>query len=111
MPAKKPYRFLSAMALACLALFCAHAAIRAEDGAAAATSGLLAYVARQDPSVGWRELASGRIDDAEYAEYVLTSQTWRGIEWKHQLFVLRPANMKPDERHALLFIHGGRWKP
>ena len=72
---------------------------------------LAAYVARPDASFGWREVASGRLGSAEYAEYVLTSQTWRGMPWKHQLFILRPANMKPDARQGLLFIHGGRWKP
>jgi PhoPQ-activated pathogenicity-related protein len=41
----------------------------------------------------------------------MTSQTWRGIPWKHQLFILRPANMARESRQGLLFIHGGRWKP
>ncbi|HEY0681982.1 MAG TPA: PhoPQ-activated protein PqaA family protein [Steroidobacter sp.] len=72
---------------------------------------LAAYVARPDASLEWREVTSGRVGTAEYAEYLMTSQIWRGIPWKHQLFVLRPANMKSDSRHALLFIHGGRWKP
>jgi PhoPQ-activated pathogenicity-related protein len=72
---------------------------------------LAAYVARPDSSFGWREVASGRVGSAEYVEYLMTSQTWRGIPWKHQLFVLRPANMTRDSRHGLLFIHGGRWKP
>jgi PhoPQ-activated pathogenicity-related protein len=69
------------------------------------------YVARADASFAWREVASGRVGNAQYAEFLMTSQTWRGIPWKHQLFVLRPANMKLDSRHGLLFIHGGRWKP
>lgn len=72
---------------------------------------LAAYVARPDPSFEFREVTSGRVGSADYAEYLMTSQTWRGIAWKHQLFVLRPANMTADARHALLFIHGGRWKP
>jgi PhoPQ-activated pathogenicity-related protein len=72
---------------------------------------LAAYVARPDPSFEWREVTSGRVGSAEYVEYLMTSQTWRGIPWKHQLFVLRPANMTAGSRHALLFIHGGRWKP
>lgn len=72
---------------------------------------LAAYVARPDQSFQWHEMRSGRIGNTEYVEYLLTSQTWRGIPWKHQLFVLRPANMTGNARHALLFIHGGRWKP
>jgi PhoPQ-activated pathogenicity-related protein len=72
---------------------------------------LAAYVKQTDKSFGWREVSSGRVGTAEYVEYILTSQTWRGIEWKHQLFVLRPATMKRDTRDALLFVHSGRWKP
>lgn len=53
----------------------------------------------------------GHVGRSEYVEYVLTSQTWRGIAWKHQLFVLRPENMRPDAKQALLFVHGGRWRP
>jgi PhoPQ-activated pathogenicity-related protein len=71
---------------------------------------LAAYVARPDPTFTWREITSGRIADAEYVEYLMTSQTWRDIAWKHQFFVLRPASMQSGARHGLLFIHGGRWK-
>ena len=72
---------------------------------------LAEYIARPDPSFAYREVASGTLAGAEFAEYLLTSQTWRGVTWKHQLFVLRPTRMTRDARHALLFIHGGRWKP
>lgn len=81
-----------------------------QDGLAADAE-LAAYVNQPDESFGWREVSSGRVGTAEYVEYILTSQTWRGIEWKHQLFVLRPSTMKRDTRDGLLFIHGGRWKP
>lgn len=72
---------------------------------------LAAYVARPDANLEWHEIGSGRVGSADYVEYLMTSQVWRGIPWKHQLYVLRPANMPSDSRHALLFIHGGRWKP
>lgn len=94
------------------ALACASASLaRSDDSEPTQASELAAYVARPDESFAWREVASGRLGSAEYVEYLMTSQTWRGIAWKHQLFVLRPASMKRDARHALLFIHGGRWKP
>src|SRR5688572_506138 len=70
---------------------------------------LAEYIARPDPSFSFREVATGNLAGAEFVEYLMTSQTWRGIAWKHQLFVLRPTKMKPDAKHALLFIHGGRW--
>lgn len=72
---------------------------------------LAAYVARPDADFGWREVASGSVGRSQYVEYLLTSQTWRGILWKHQLYVLRPEKMTGDVRHGLLFVHGGRWKP
>lgn len=72
---------------------------------------LAAYVARPDASFGWREVTKGPVGAGEYVEYLLTSQTWRGNPWKHQLFVLRPANIAHDVDQGLLFIHGGRWKP
>lgn len=82
------------------------------DGAAADGSAgvLAAYAAIRDSSYQWREISSGRIGDTEYVELVLTSQTWRGIPWKHQLYVLRPSNMGPETQQALLFLHGGRWR-
>lgn len=72
---------------------------------------LASYVAARDENFGWREVAAGKLGDTDYVEFVLTSQTWRGIAWKHQLILLRPANMQKDARQGLLFIHGGRWKP
>lgn len=103
-----PFRILLAPALFGALLATAFAAPEAREPAK--TSGLAAYVARPDESYKLREVAAGRIGTAEYVEYRMTSQTWRGIEWKHQLFVLHPANMTKDERHGLLFIHGGRWR-
>ncbi len=93
------------------ALACALALAAASGGAAAPSDALAAYVARPDESLEWHEVDSGTVGNVEYVEYLLTSQTWRGIDWKHQLFILKPANMARDERHALLFVHGGRWKP
>jgi PhoPQ-activated pathogenicity-related protein len=47
----------------------------------------------------------------EYAELTLTSQTWKDIPWRHQLFLIKPSNCSADEKHALLFVAGGSWKP
>ena len=79
--------------------------------AGADSPGVLArYVAQPDSSFAWHEISRGRIGTTTYVELIMNSQTWRGIPWKHQLFLLRPANMRADTRQALLFIHGGRWK-
>jgi PhoPQ-activated pathogenicity-related protein len=93
----------------CLALACA--AVTPSWPSDQDDSGALAdYVSRPDASFAWREAATGRVGGATYVELLMTSQTWRGAPWKHQLFVLRPANMSEGANRALLFIHGGRWK-
>ena len=82
----------------------------ASDNVPQPSDDLARYVAARDESFGWRELASGKLGDVEYVEYLLTSQTWRGTPWKHQLFILRPASMQKDARQGLLFVTGGSWK-
>jgi len=85
-------------------------------GAASALAGetiaapLADYVAKPDASYRWVAKRTGRVLAAEYAELILTSQTWRGAAWKHQLFVIKPNSMPPDVKHALLFISGGSWR-
>jgi PhoPQ-activated pathogenicity-related protein len=82
----------------------------ASDNVPQPSDDLARYVGARDESFGWRELASGKLGDVEYVEYLLTSQTWRGTPWKHQLFILRPGNMRKDARQGLLFVTGGSWK-
>jgi PhoPQ-activated pathogenicity-related protein len=78
--------------------------------AAVGQDGLRAYVQRPDPSTAWSLRSQGRYRDADYLELKLQSQTWRGIPWKHQVFMIRPGQVDPG-RPALLFIAGGRWMP
>lgn len=68
------------------------------------------YLAKPDASYKWVEKSSGKLLGVDYSELILTSQTWRDIVWKHQLFVIKPSSVKPDTKHALLFIAGGSWK-
>lgn len=77
----------------------------------AGSTALARYVSQPDPSFQWRELGSGHIGSVEYSEVILTSQTWRGIEWKHQLIVFRPERIDRElADQGFLFIHGGRWR-
>lgn len=69
------------------------------------------YLARPDPSYAWREVSSGTVDNTRYVELTLTSQTWQGIPWRHQLVVFRPDNLDTSSGQALLYIDGGRWRP
>ena len=68
-------------------------------------------MAAPDASYGWREVKVRRVGSAEVTELILTSQTWREIPWKHQLILVRPANVDASSGQVFLFIGGGRWKP
>jgi PhoPQ-activated pathogenicity-related protein len=90
---------------ACL-LAVAPACVRAD-----ATGQLAHYVAIPDTSYTWRESDRSALAKPNSPELILTSQTWRGIPWKHQLIIIRPKSLEPGATQAFLFIHGGRWKP
>ncbi|MDY0066092.1 MAG: PhoPQ-activated protein PqaA family protein [Steroidobacteraceae bacterium] len=100
----------------CAALGFAWLSANADDSLPAGASEVLArYVAAPDESFAWRKVGGGTIGSTTYIEMRLISQTWRGVQWKHQLFLLRPKSMdsrtmRGESRQALLFIHGGRWK-
>lgn len=78
--------------------------------AEASATPLADYVAKPDSSYHWVLKGTGRVLAAEYAELILTSQTWRDIVWKHQVFVIKPYSAPKDVKHALLFISGGSWR-
>src|SRR5262245_3228548 len=73
------------------------------------TGPLADYVNAKDDSYRWAKRSEGSVLTCRYAELILTSQTWRGIVWKHQLFIIRPAQVDPAARHAVLMIAGGNW--
>ena len=82
----------------------------APPGADQAPSPLAGYLANGDPTYGWVKRDEGGLVAASYVELTLTSQTWRGIPWRHQLFIIRPALLDARTPHALLFIAGGKWE-
>ncbi len=71
---------------------------------------LARYVSQADASYKWTKKREGMVGPTSYCELILTSQTWREIVWKHQLFVIKPSTCPPDAKHALLMITGGGWK-
>ena len=85
-------------------------AARAEHASAVQTGILFDYVARPDPDFGWFERSSGRIGGTSYVELGLVSQEWRGVTWKHQLYIVRPSTLKKESTHAMLVIAGSSWK-
>jgi PhoPQ-activated pathogenicity-related protein len=72
-----------------------------------ASNELARYVAQPDPSYRWEIVSSGTVRSGDYIEAILTSQTWRGVAWQHQLFLFRPKRITSQQ--ALLYIDGGRW--
>jgi PhoPQ-activated pathogenicity-related protein len=83
---------------------------QAEHASAVQTGILAEYVARPDPDFGWFERSSGRIGGTSYVELGLVSQEWRGVTWKHQLYIVRPSTLKTYATHAMLIIAGSSWK-
>jgi PhoPQ-activated pathogenicity-related protein len=67
------------------------------------------YVEMDDPTYQWEVRRTGEVAGARFTELLLTSQSWRGITWRHQLFVIWPGSMPEDAGHAFLHIDGGRW--
>lgn len=102
MRASRPWLLALVSAAAVLAGGCG----RARDDATT----LLDYVATQDASYSWELVDSATVDGSEVAELRLSSQTWRGIRWRHRLFLLKPSHISTG-RQALLVLSGGRWRP
>jgi PhoPQ-activated pathogenicity-related protein len=88
------------------------ASLQAKEAPTTATPSpaLKAYVSKPDATYEWKKRREGTLGEGAYAELILTSQTWRDIAWKHQLFVYRPSKVKKGSQ-ALLLIAGGSWKP
>jgi PhoPQ-activated pathogenicity-related protein len=98
--------------LALLVGFVSASSLRADEPVAVIevpSPALADYVAKADDSFGWTKRREGKIGGAEFVELTLTSQTWRGITWRHQLYIIKPASAA-NAHQALLFIGGGRWK-
>jgi PhoPQ-activated pathogenicity-related protein len=75
-------------------------------GACMADGTLLEYVKKPDAAFSWQLISAADGPQGNVYSLELTSQNWRGITWKHALFVIKPASVvRPD--HALLYITGG----
>lgn len=87
------------------------ALLAAAPPTAADETALDRYIARPDPSYGWKVVKTHSGAGATVDVLELTSQTWRTAAevdrpvWKHWLTIARPANARAGL--ALLFIGGG----
>jgi len=66
---------------------------------------LQAYLHNSDKSFKWEVLDKKQVDGVTFYRIVFTSQQWRGIDWKHEMFIMVPDLLKYED--ALLFITGG----
>ena len=71
----------------------------------AAARALPEYLAGADPSYDWQVRGRYRSRGADIVELVLTSQTWRGSAWKHQLVLINPGRVS-NPAHGLLIVGG-----
>lgn len=85
------------------------AAAPGPEALSAASTALETYVAKPDDSYEWHVRARYRARGAEIVELTLTSQTWRGVAWKHQVALIKPARVD-DPARGLLIVGGGRWR-
>jgi PhoPQ-activated pathogenicity-related protein len=76
-----------------------------------ANAGPLAdYVAKKDTSYHWVKTREAKLGKTTFVELIMTSQTWRGIEWKHRLLIAKPSTAPADVKQGVLVISGGGWK-
>ncbi|MCH8274490.1 MAG: phenylacetic acid degradation protein [Armatimonadetes bacterium] len=66
-----------------------------------------AYVGAQDGAFHWRHEQTAPSDGGARHRLSLTSQTWRGVTWKHSLELREPPEVE-FKGIALLIITGGR---
>jgi PhoPQ-activated pathogenicity-related protein len=83
---------------------------RAEEVARPMPGPLADYVAKPDDAFKWTERSQGFAGNTHYTEYILTSQTWRGTTWRHQLYIVIPSTLSRDTKQALLVVAGGGWR-
>jgi PhoPQ-activated pathogenicity-related protein len=78
---------------------------------AAHSQPLFDYVNKPDSSYAWEKVSETTLPGGiVWTELKMTSQTWQGIPWVHQVAIVRPAKLVSTET-AVLLINGGRLSP
>ena len=78
-------------------------------GQTVADSGILAdYAHAHDASTGVELVGAGELAGGLFRTHRLVSQTWRGVEWMHELSIFVPAGLPADTGTMLLWIDGGK---
>lgn len=105
---RKTRRAFAAESLAAVAGTWA-AARRSPGGAAvdAAAGVLAAYAHAADPATRVEPVTNGDWAGGRFRTMRLVSQTWRGVEWTHELSMYVPGSLAADTTTMLLWIDGG----
>jgi len=72
-----------------------------------ARADLLGYVKKPDDSFRWAVKTKMEADSGTSYVLDMTSQTWQGIKWEHQMVVYLPAGVKPTDT-LFLWNTGGQ---
>ena len=89
-----------------LILFCSFLTVSAVTHAAVTPeTALQAYLHNADKSFKWEVIEKKKGDGVMLYRLEYTSQVWRGITWRHEMFIMVPDILKYND--ALLFITGG----
>lgn len=85
---------------------CILALTLALGGTVTAADDLREAVRQPDESYRYEVVREARVGSCEATILSLTSQTWRGIEWRHWLSILVPEEVEHPDK-AILFVTGG----
>lgn len=101
---------LSRWIVCCVLMLAFEVPVRGDEPNAVATevpTAIFDYMAREESVYGWERGERLRFPDGSTAtNYVLTSQTWQEIVWKHSLQIHQPAQLSHPS-HVILFVTGG----
>jgi PhoPQ-activated pathogenicity-related protein len=100
---RKPY--FKTYLILIFGLFGCISSLKAQQKAITPETALKSYINNGDDTFKWELKDTFPMGDVTGYNLLLTSQTWRGIVWRHQLTVLVPKENLHDG--AMLFITGG----
>src|SRR5690606_27672191 len=58
------------------------------------------YVARPDENYRWEVREQQKIQNCDVLRLHLTSQRWQGVDWRHVLTLIKPAQVDPSGTDA-----------
>jgi PhoPQ-activated pathogenicity-related protein len=83
-----------------------HPALSDETAIVALADTLADYVATRDSSTAVESLGGGAMPGGRWRTCRLTSQTWKGVPWTHEVSLFLPADAQ-DTSRMVLWIDGG----